>query len=344
MTREDFTRFQKQASLLLSNSIKKNHLSTAYLLYGNSTAPLRECAYFFAKSINCTSRIDNLACEKCSNCLQSSINSENLTDRNLIHEINKDFNLIKREDTDEIRRISNLTNTKNDAKTIFIINFVENIVNKAANAILKCIEEPHENQIYILTTKNIASVLPTIKSRCVSVAIENADSRSVYLKLKNENPIYLSERKSYVLNEFQMYYLSKFFTSYEEIIDNLSKDDAFLNGSKFAEDILNSLVISTSEAACTIINNSIMKDDNKSFSSKVYNWMYLVLHKAFDSILLDDIEDYSPLYEQKDKLELKTKSIKKADNIIKNILKDSQMNLNRILASSKIAYALIEEN
>lgn len=55
---------------------------------------------------------------------------------------------------------------------VAILSRVDRMNDKAANAFLKTLEEPNPNCKIVMTTSEIGQVIPTIVSRCVSVACE----------------------------------------------------------------------------------------------------------------------------------------------------------------------------
>ena len=56
-------------------------------------------------------------------------------------------------------------------RRLFFIENCERMNTNSANALLKSLEEPQAKSIFILTTKNLSLVLPTISSRCQKVFI-----------------------------------------------------------------------------------------------------------------------------------------------------------------------------
>ena len=56
-------------------------------------------------------------------------------------------------------------------RRLFFIENCERMNTNSANALLKALEEPQARSIFILTTKNVSLVLPTISSRCQKVFI-----------------------------------------------------------------------------------------------------------------------------------------------------------------------------
>jgi len=81
-----------------------------------------------------------------------------------------EFPLVKIGDTRELGKFTALKLTE---PTAIIINSIENATAAAQNAFLKNLEEPQENLFYILTSANLAAILPTIISRCQIVKITN---------------------------------------------------------------------------------------------------------------------------------------------------------------------------
>lgn len=75
--------------------------------------------------------------------------------------------------TDEIREISSLIQNSNlhEYYKFIILYDIEKISQNAINTLLKTIEEPNSPTIFFFTTKNIYSILPTIKSRCFQINI-----------------------------------------------------------------------------------------------------------------------------------------------------------------------------
>ncbi len=56
-----------------------------------------------------------------------------------------------------------------------LLYHVERMNEESANALLKVMEEPPEGVLFLLTADSLAAVLPTIRSRCVSLALAPAD-------------------------------------------------------------------------------------------------------------------------------------------------------------------------
>ena len=78
---------------------------------------------------------------------------------------------------EKVREFSELTNSCETEKRFFVVENAETMNDAAANAFLKNLEEPKENNYFILLVQNLSALLPTIRSRA-----------SVYIQ-KLENPL-----------------------------------------------------------------------------------------------------------------------------------------------------------
>lgn len=120
------------------------------------------------------------ACKACSACIQIKHTENNIIHPDFYH---IDANNFSDEDTMLYKNIiektqfiinnSYLSNQVSNIKVI-LIEYDEFIYDHHVNnMLLKSLEEPPQNCLYILTTTKISSVLDTIKSRCYKVAIND---------------------------------------------------------------------------------------------------------------------------------------------------------------------------
>jgi len=151
----------------LTNSIKGNNISHAYLFSGPRGSGKTTIARLFAKAINCQDRISNTQhptssyepCNKCSSCLEIMAG--------------KSIDLIEIDaashrgidDVRELREGIKFAPVKSKYK-IFIIDECHQLSKDAANALLKTLEEPPAHAIFLLATTESHKMIPTILSRC----------------------------------------------------------------------------------------------------------------------------------------------------------------------------------
>jgi len=118
----------------------------------------------FAKALNCAS-VEADACGRCSSCLR--IEENNYPDLFCV-EPGKEGGAIK---IDTVRRLKKWLSFKpyESVWRVAIIRRAHLLTHEASNALLKTLEEPPENALFILTAIDAARLLPTIVSRCQTV-------------------------------------------------------------------------------------------------------------------------------------------------------------------------------
>ena len=82
------------------------------------------------------------------------------------------------------------TTYENNLKVVLIDN-VEFLNINAANALLKCLEEPSKNTFFILVQNNVDKILDTIKSRCIEFKffLKNTSKKKVFNSLCEQHGI-----------------------------------------------------------------------------------------------------------------------------------------------------------
>lgn len=102
-----------------------------------------------------------------------------LTDKTNIFNLKSDDNSIKKKDLDAFLAQSKLA--QSDKLRVYVVHAADKLTATSANSLLKQLEEPGKNTIYILTTTNPAAIIPTIKSRLqlVNVSQDSTDINSL---------------------------------------------------------------------------------------------------------------------------------------------------------------------
>lgn len=67
-----------------------------------------------------------------------------------------------------------------------LISRAEEMGDEPQNALLKSLEEPPEKVVFLLTTSNVSSLLPTIRSRCWEVKLPQLNDEDIYSILTEE--------------------------------------------------------------------------------------------------------------------------------------------------------------
>ena len=150
---------QEHIKKALTNAIQMDRISHAYLFTGPRGTGKTSTARIFAKSLNCKTGPAISPCNQCENC-------KNITNAIPIDVIEIDAASNRSvNDADEIIQKVALAPVQSRYK-IYIIDEVHMLTNQAFNALLKTLEEPPKNVIFILATTEVHKVLDTIKSRC----------------------------------------------------------------------------------------------------------------------------------------------------------------------------------
>ena len=150
---------QEVVSKSLSNAIQYNKIVHAYLFCGPRGTGKTSTARILAKSLNCESGITVEPCGKCTSC-QSITNGNSLD----VIEIDAASHRKVEDAENLISRVG--LGTYGSRFKIYIIDEVHMLTDHAFNALLKTIEEPPKNVIFILATTEEYKVIPTIVSRC----------------------------------------------------------------------------------------------------------------------------------------------------------------------------------
>jgi len=181
---------QNRAISILQKAYLNNSIAQAYLFDGISGIGKSLIAKVFIKLINCKQPTNDLnPCNKCSNC--KSIESNNFID--LIH--------IKPKSSKEIIKIAEIREIEEKIaykvyagkKKVILIEDADQMNISSANAILKTLEEPPDNTIFILTASKLSRLPDTILSRCQKILFSPLSKELIYSKLKLE---YTNENKN----------------------------------------------------------------------------------------------------------------------------------------------------
>lgn len=206
----------------LGNALKKQQLSHCYLFSGPVGSLMVETATFFAQSIICSHKEDEWACEQCLECFQ--ISSHEYVD--LIY-IDGSKETIKVESINALQSQFSQTALSMAGKKVFIINDCENMTAKAANSLLKFIEEPSNSTYGIFISAQVSRVLPTIVSRCQSLNFKPLSKDSFCQKAIEEGA-----------DELAAHLLSNLVSKMEDI-GNIKELDSFQAAIRYFVEFMN---------------------------------------------------------------------------------------------------------
>ncbi len=150
---------QEAISRTLSNAINHNRVAHAYLFTGPRGTGKTSTARILAKSLNCENGPTTEPCGICSSC--RDITTGNALD---VIEIDAASNNKVEDARDLIDRVQ-FAPVAGRYK-VYIIDEVHMLTSQAFNTLLKTLEEPPPNLVFILATTEAHKVLDTIISRC----------------------------------------------------------------------------------------------------------------------------------------------------------------------------------
>jgi DNA polymerase III subunit gamma/tau len=169
---------QEHIKKALTNAISLNKISHAYLFTGPRGTGKTSVARILAKSLNCKESPTVTPCEICPSC----IDIKNSTPMDVI-EIDAASNRKVEDAQNILEKIQYIP--VNGKYKIYIIDEVHMLTNHAFNALLKTLEEPPENVIFILATTEPQKVLETITSRCQRFDFRRITTDDIVNHLKN---------------------------------------------------------------------------------------------------------------------------------------------------------------
>ena len=162
---------------VMSNILSASKLPHAFLFTGQKGTGKTSTARILAKSVNCLNKKGFEPCNECANCLSI----ENGSSPDVL-----ELDAASNRGIDEVRNLikESAFSPMTGQYRVFIIDEAHMITNDAFNALLKTLEEPPKNVIFVLATTNEEKVPKTIISRCVRVSFGKAQKKDIADQLK----------------------------------------------------------------------------------------------------------------------------------------------------------------
>lgn len=204
MNKEDLKRNQPVAYQVLSNALKNQKLSHAYLFYGPSGSPKEQMALLLVQSLFCQhTDEDGFACQECESCRRIAREESldffwahaggNQGIRNLSrNELKKywdgeDIEVTqKQKDAFRIKKDTILSLQEKFSKSsvekgwqAYILEEYDSATPEASNALLKFLEEPKDGLAGILIADELFNILPTILSRAQLISFRPASLETI---------------------------------------------------------------------------------------------------------------------------------------------------------------------
>ncbi len=149
----------------LENALKEHRLPHAVLIDGDIGTGRHTLAAYLSRAAVCSS--DNTPCDDCHQC------------RLALEHNHPDITTVSLEDGKKNISVAQIRQLRNDAyikphqaaSRVFIIESADTMNEQSQNALLKVLEEPPGNVVFILIAQNKSSLLDTVLSRCVVLTL-----------------------------------------------------------------------------------------------------------------------------------------------------------------------------
>ena len=216
----------------------KNHLPNAFLFYGNEGVGKEAHAIEFFAFMNCKLPNSNSACGQCSSCNKVKLLQHELLNITVplprsktVKKNNTAVNCLSDKDRNELifqfteKGKNPYFKIKIDKATTIILNSIKDIKNninlsisedtvkvhlileaeklcypnqEAANALLKILEEPKNNNLFILITSDINKIIDTILSRCTPLFFQDIERDEIKQSILSKN---IEEEKAEIISK-----------------------------------------------------------------------------------------------------------------------------------------------
>lgn len=254
---------QNHIKKALANAIELNKIAHAYLFTGPRGTGKTSTARILAKSLNCINGPTITPCEECESC-------KAITNTVPIDVIEMDA--ASNRSVDDAREILEKVNYApvHGKYKIYIIDEVHMLTDAAFNALLKTLEEPPKNVIFILATTESHKVMDTIKSRCQRFDFKRITTGDIVEHLRK-----VSEKEGIKITDGALSVIAK--SASGGMRDSLSLLDQVSNigvSDEITEDDINSLLGRLSFESLSELTDYILSSDGAGAISaleKIYN-------------------------------------------------------------------------
>jgi DNA polymerase-3 subunit gamma/tau len=168
---------QEHVKITLTNALNQNKVAHAYMFSGPRGTGKTSAAKILAKALNCSDRDGAEPCSRCASCLD--IDQGNAMD---VLEIDAASN----RGIDEIRDLREKVKLASSGGKykVYIIDEVHMLTPEAFNALLKTLEEPPVNVVFVLATTEAHKVPLTILSRVQRFEFHRISAEGIAMRLQ----------------------------------------------------------------------------------------------------------------------------------------------------------------
>jgi len=193
---------QDRAVSTLKGLVKSRNINRAILLVGPTGVGKSTLSRIVARSLNCENfnQEASTVCGVCDYCKST----ESLTEDEDFPGV-EEFNASDTRGIDSVRSIVDTLQYEPTTKTrVIILDEMHNMTSQAQNAILKPLEKPTQDTLFILVTTEDHKVLPQIRDRCLPVVLTKVNQDTIF---KHLNKICKDENKD--IDSYGLKYISE---------------------------------------------------------------------------------------------------------------------------------------
>jgi len=180
---------QEHITSVLSWEVEHHKTSHAYVFCGSAGTGKTSCAKILAKAVNCESPSHGNPCNCCHSCREiDSGSSVEVLEMDAASNTGVDY-------IRDIREDVIFTPSETGIK-VYIIDEVHMLTESAFNALLKTLEEPPKNVLFVLATTEIQDIPATILSRCQRFDFKRLNTQDIVDRLN-----YIAKQESYSIQD-----------------------------------------------------------------------------------------------------------------------------------------------
>ena len=333
---------QEHITRTLKNQILSGTVGHAYLFCGTRGTGKTTCAKVLSRAVNCLNPRNGNPCNECEIC-------RGIIDGSIMDVTEMDA--ASNNGVDDVREIIEDINyvASNSKYTVYIIDEVHMLSQSAFNALLKTLEEPPENVIFILATTESHKLPQTILSRCQRFDFRRIRNEDIIVRMKE-----ISHADGYEITDEAYRMLASLAEG--SLRDGLSIMERVISSSGNSvntDDIQNALGISSSDTAFALTDAIIDGDGGRVISiidtvisegkelsqlaasmlSHMRSLMLCKLSQEPESIIDTDAQTLVKFKAQSERLSFDI--INRASTLISEAIADA-----RVAKSSRIIYEL----
>jgi DNA polymerase-3 subunit gamma/tau len=195
---QDFDELTGQSHVVLSlkGAIKSGRIGHAFLFAGPRGVGKTTTARILAKSLNCVEGPTVHPCQKCQSCREIALS--------------RSVDVVEIDGASN-RRIEEIRNLREAVQyaplhsrhKVYIIDEVHMLTPEAFNALLKTLEEPPRNVVFMFATTDPIKVPETILSRCERFVFKRLSTKEIIARLQS-----IAERESLSITDRAMHYIA----------------------------------------------------------------------------------------------------------------------------------------